>query len=361
MTFDPKIPHKLTPLPPDIDFANPAFAKPLLGAHKALAELKGYSYGMPNPLLLLSPAILKESLASSEIENIHTTLIDVLQNQLLPESQRKENDREVLRYREAIIWGFGKLASLAISSRLIVGIQEILIPGNAGYRKQQNAIDNMGTGQILYTPPAVSEITGHIANWDKFANETPSHVDPLIAAIIGHYQFEAIHPFGDGNGRTGRILMALHLVEANLLHWPILYISGYINKNRSDYYRLLNSITAHNNWDEFILFMLEGFRQQAQETKQLLFKIFSLFEKWKDELKQSHKRIYSADLVTLLFAYPIISPVKMGKELGIHYTTATRHLKVLVKAGFLNYQKVGRHQLYINKQLLCLFENKKHS
>lgn len=359
MTFDPKIPYKLPHLPPEIDFADPRFVKPLLKAHQALAELKGYSFGMPNPLLLLSPAILRESLASSEIENIHTTLVDVLQNQLLAESERKESDKEVLRYREAILWAFEAMGKIGMTSRLIVGIQERLMPSHPGYRKQQNAIANTTTRQILYTPPAVPEIPELIANWEKFVNETPEEVDPLIASILAHYQFEAIHPFGDGNGRTGRILMVLHLLQADLLHYPILYISGYINKHRSEYYRHLNAITSDGKWEEFILFMLEGFYTQAKETKQLLFEILSLFEKVKSELKQNHKRIYSADLVTVLFAYPIISPVKMGKELGIHYTTATRHLKELTKGGLLTYQKIGRYQLYINKNLIYLFGNRK--
>lgn len=356
MTFDPKIPYKLELLPPKLDFSNPIFAKPLLAAHRALAELKGYSFSLPNPLLLLSPAILKESLASSEIENIHTTLVEVLQNQLLPESQQNINDKEVLRYREAILWGFENMKKITISSRLIVGIQKILIPEyDGGYRKTQNVIANLITKQAIYTPPIASEIPSLINNLEKFIHETPGDIDPLIAAIIGHYQFEAIHPFGDGNGRTGRILMALHLVQANLMDWPILYISGYINRNRSEYYRLLNSISSKQSWEEFILFMLEGFREQAHETKILLLNIFLLYEQWKTRLKEEAKNIYSTDLLNMLFAYPIISPVKMGKELAIHYTTASRHLKLLVKLGFLDYKKVGRNQLYINSELINLF------
>lgn len=359
MTIESKTPHVLAALPPNIDYNNLKYSKALLKAHRALAELKGYSFGMPNPLLLLSPAILSESIASSEIENIHTTILEVLQNQLLPESEQNENDKEVLRYREGIIWGYENMSKVSISSRLITGIQTKLMPSSEGYRRLQNAIANTTTKEIIYTPPTANEIPNLIADWEKFVNNTPENIDPLIAAAIAHYQFEAIHPFGDGNGRTGRILIVLHLVKEEILHWPILYISGYINQHRTEYYKLLKGITENGEWENFILFMLEAFYLQAQETKQLLFDILSLFEKMKKGLKENHKRIYSADLVALFFAYPIISPVRMGRELGIHYTTATRQLKELVEGGFLTHQKIGRNQFYINKNLLYLFQEKK--
>lgn len=353
MTFDPKQPHNLELLPPDIDFNDPKFTKPLLKAHTALAELKGYSFGMPNPLLLLSPAILRESIASSEIEDIHTTIIDALQNQLLPESEQRKDDKEVLHYREAVLLGFAEMSKVSISTRLITGIHERLRTKENGYRKIQNAIAVNRTGEILYTPPIITEIPRLISNWENFVN-AKDEIDPLIKVAISHYQFEAIHPFGDGNGRTGRILIVLQLIHSGLLHWPILYISGYINDNRPEYYKLLREISTKKNWTEFILFMIDGFYSQAIETKKTLFDILQLFNEMKTEIKTNHQKIYSADLIETLFAYPIISPVKLGKEMNVHYTTATRWLSELTEGGFLAHKKLGKYQLYINKKLIVL-------
>ncbi|MBI5399989.1 Fic family protein [Candidatus Saganbacteria bacterium] len=308
-------------------------------------------------LLLLSPAILRESIASSEIENIHTTMIEVLQNQLFPEKEQRETDKEVLRYRDAILWGKTQLEKLPISTRLILGIQNKLIPSSHGnYRQQQNAIVNHRTMQRIYTPPVARDIPQLMSNWETFINMEEG-IDPLIKAAISHYQFEAIHPFEDGNGRTGRILMVLYLVSVEVLDWPILFISGYINKNRSEYYQLLNDITNNNKWDEFILFMLNGFYLQAKETRELLLKIMRLFEEYKQKSKIEHRKIYSADLVEALFTFPIITPVKLGKELGIHYATASRHLHQLAKAKMLGEQKVGKYHFFINKELLKVMQS----
>jgi len=358
MTFDPKKPNNLALLPPDIDFSDPKFTMAILKAHTALAELKGYSFGMPNPLLLLSPAILRESIASSEIEDIHTTIIDALQNQLLPESERTKSDKEVLHYREAILWGFAEMKKVSVSSRLITGIHERLQTKENGYRKLQNAIAVKATGEILYTPPVTTEIPRLISNWESFVN-AENEIDPLIKLALAHYQFEAIHPFGDGNGRTGRILMVLQLIQSELLHWPILYINGYINNNRPEYYRLLREISTNGDWSGFVLFILEGLRLQAIETKKALFDILQLFNKMKKQIKESHKKIYSADLIETLFAFPIVTPVKLGKEMEVHYTTATRWLTELTSGGFLVNKKLGKYQLYINKELIELLSGRK--
>jgi Fic family protein len=345
-------PTKLKLLPPKIDSENPEYNKLLMEARIALAELKGYSFGMPNPLILLSPAILRESLVSSEIENIHTTMLEVLQNQLLPETEQKISDKEVLRYREAVLWGFNSLQKYPISSQIILGVHKSLILNDSGtYRKQQNAIYNPAKKRIVYVPPVASEIPSLISNWEKFVNKN-SFLDPLIKTAIAHYQLEAIHPFGDGNGRTGRILMVLQLIQDDILRWPILYISGYINDHRDDYYKLLRNITKENDWNSFITFMLKAFKSQAAETQKVLFDIVSLFEKTKEQFKKEHRKIYSADLVEALFSYPIITPVKLGKELKIHYTTASRYLNELASSGVLHERKVGKYHLFANKALL---------
>lgn len=359
MLFNKENPYDLPLLPPKAELNSPKFKDVLLEARVALAELKGYSFSMPNPLLLLSPAILRESIASSEIENIHTTIIDVLQNQLFPEKEQRETDKEVLRYRDAVLWGYEHLKEYPVSTRLILGIQKRLIPSHHGeYRQLQNRIVNDKTKETIYTPPVARDIPMLMSNWETFINDDSGGIDPLIKASVAHYQFEAIHPFGDGNGRTGRMLMVLYLIRKNILNWPILYISGYINSNRSEYYELLNNITHKQSWDDFIIFMLKGFYSQAKSTGNLLMHIMSLYDSFKAKLKTEHRKIYSADLVDILFSFPIITPLKLGKELGTHYATASRYLIQLSKAGILDERKAGKYHLFINKALIKIIQGK---
>lgn len=345
-------------MPPEIDYKNPAFTDLLIRARTELAELKGYSFSMPNPMLLTSPTIIKESVASSSIENINTTIVDVLQNQLFPEAEQRGPDKEVLRYRNALLWGYENLEKFALSTRLILGIQRKLIPASQGnYRKQQNQIINSDTKEVLYTPPIASTIPRLMSNWERFVNERHPEIDPLIKCAIAHYQFEAIHPFEDGNGRAGRILMVLELVSEELLTLPILYISGYINSNRSRYYKLLRRVTRERNWNDYILFMLDAFYSQAKETKDTLFKIMKLFFEFKETIRKDHKKIYSAELVEMLFTYPIITPVRLASELGMHYTTTSRHLLELSKAGLLKETKHGKYHFFINDRLLRVLKS----
>ena len=355
MKFDPTQPYDLPLLPPELNFRHEQFVDVMLKTRTELGELNGYSYSLPNPLLLLSPAVIKESVASSNIENINTTMEEALQAQLFPEAEQKKPDKEVLRYRDAIMWGFENLKKIPISTRLILGIQKKLLPDqNPGYRKTQNQIVNNGTGAVIYTPPPANDLSRLLGNWELFVNNEGDGIDPLVKAAIAHYQFEAIHPFGDGNGRTGRILMVLQLIQQKLLSLPILYVSGYINKNRSEYYALLQAVRTNEGWHELILYMLKGFHQQAQETKTSLFKIMELLEKTREQLKEKHRKIYSAELVEAIFALPIITPVNLGKKLDVNYRTASRYLAELAKGKVLHESFVGRYHLYANKPLLKL-------
>ncbi len=358
MSFSATYPFNLPELPPEIRCNQERFMPWLLKARTELGELKGYSHGLPNPMLLLSPAIIRESVASSGIENINTTVEKVLEQQLFPETEQKIENKEVLRYRDAILWGFENMKKVPLGNRLISGIhKELLGERGHGYRTTQNKIENSTSGEVLYTPPPATEIGKLIANWENYIHNEEDGIDPLIKCAIAHYQFEAIHPFGDGNGRTGRILMVLYLVQAGLLNYPILFISGYINKNRSDYYRLLREVTTQENWCEFIEYLLKGFYLQARETKEQLFKVMDLFNAYKTGIKEKCGSIYSADLVEQLFSMPIVTPVRLGSMLNIHYTTATRYLKQLDKEGFLKNQQVGKYQLYINKPLVELLQS----
>jgi Fic family protein len=356
MRFNATKPHDLSALPPPVKIRNEQFIDLLLKTRTELGELNGYSVHLPNPLLLLSPAVLRESVASSSIENINTTVEQVLQMQLFPEAERKQPDKEVLKYRDAILWGYENLKKIPISSRLIHGIHKRLLPQRSnGYRRTQNAIQNTSTGEVLYTPPPAQDIPKLMGNWERFVNDGDG-MDPLVRCAIAHYQFEAIHPFRDGNGRVGRILMVLLLIQEKLLSLPILYISGYINKHRAEYYRLLRGVTARSQWTEFIQFMLQGFNLQARETKEVLLDLMRLLEETKERVRSQHRKIYSGDLVEALFAYPIITPVSLGKRIAVNYRTASRYLAELAKAKVLAESYVGKYHLFINKPLLGLLK-----
>lgn len=357
MSFHPTLPFQLPSLPPAVDLDQPELMRALVKARAELAELNGYVSALPNPLLLVSPAIIKESLASSEIENIHTTLIDVLQNELFAPSEQRAPDKEVLRYQEALFWGAKHLPKLSLSARLITGIQQRLIASSNGeFRKQQVIIGNQATNTTIYTPPMATEIPKLISNWELFANDPTDDVHQLMRAAIAHYQFEAIHPFYDGNGRTGRILLVLHLVEHGILTLPILFISGYLTKHRSEYYQRLLAISKDGAWEPLLTFMLTAFYEQAKATKQLLFAIMRLFEATKEKIRLEHRTLHSADLVEALFAQPVTTPSRLAERLGIHYTTASIHLKTLTKAGILKDKWFGRYHFFMNHALLKVMQ-----
>lgn len=357
MKFDPTRPFDLPLLPPELNFKHEQFVDVMLKTRTELGELNGYSYSLPNPLLLLSPAVIKESVASSNIENINTTMEEALKAQLFPEAEQKKPDKEVLWYRDAILWGFENLRKIPISTKLILGIHRELLPDkSSGYRKIQNHIANSATGAVIYTPPPANKLPRLLNNWEQFVNKDDDGIDPLVKAAIAHYQFEAIHPFGDGNGRTGRILMVLQLIQQELLSLPILYMSGYINKNRSEYYRLLQAVRTDGDWHDFIFYMLKGFHLQARETKTALLKVMELLEKTRNQIKTKHRKIYSAELVESIFALPIITPVNLGKKLDVNYRTASRYLSELAKGKVLSESHVGKYHLYANKPLLKLLK-----
>ena len=357
MSFDPTKPFAISLLPPPLNFKHERFIDIMLKTRTELGELNGYSYSLPNPMLLLSPTVLKESVASSSIENIKTTVERVLQMQLFPEAAQRQPDKEVLRYKEAVYWGFEQLKKLPISTRIILGIHKILLPQDKNsYRTDQNAIKNNTTGEILYTPPAANELSRLMGNLENFLH-AEDDIDPLIKCAVAHYQFEAIHPFDDGNGRAGRILMVLYLIEQKLLNLPVLFISGYINKHRTEYYRVLRAVSSDEKWNEFIVYMLKGFYSQAKETKEILLKLIDLLQRSKEMVKTKHKKIYSSDLVEALFAYPISTPVNLGKRLDVNYRTASRYLSELAKGKILQESYIGKYHLFINRPLLDLLKN----
>jgi Fic family protein len=353
MSFDPSRPFRPAPLPPPVDLNTPEILRRVAQARSELGELKGLSRALPNALLLLSPAVIRESVASSQIENVNTTVENALQMQLFPEAEQRGPDKEVLRYRDALLSGFEQMKRIPLSARTIRSVHDVLLPDQAGgFRRQQNSIADGGSGRVRYTPPEAPDIPDLISQWQTFIDDDEDGLDPLVKCALQHYQFEAIHPFSDGNGRTGRILIVLHLVHARLLELPVLYVSGYINRNRAAYYELLRAVSREEAWEGWVLFMLDALGEQARETRQTAERVLDLFNEMRERMRAEHRKIYSAELVEQLFSYPVLTPVNLSRRLGVHYTTATRYLTELAKAGILTHSTLGKYKLYANHALL---------
>lgn len=342
-------------LPPTADIETKRILKQLSRSHRALAELKGYSDTMPNKHILINAITINEAKDSSEIENIITTH-DELFKEIAQESRLDTPAKEVVNYRSAI-WYVYKLIdnNKMLTINMIIEIQQIIEKNRAGIRKLPGTVlRNDLTGEIVYTPPSgESEILTLMSNLEKYINDDYDNVDSLIKLAVLHYQFEAIHPFYDGNGRTGRILNVLFLVLKELLDSPILYLSKYIIRNKSAYYRLLNEVSTLGKWEDWILYILEGIEQTAEETLTLAKKINTVIEDTANTIKAVLPKIYSRELVDLLFYefYTKISYIEDG--LQVSRKTASVYLMELERVGILESQKIGKAKIYKN---ICLYK-----
>lgn len=359
MSFDPKHPFPLPLLPPPLapqDFMEKELVQLLIKANAAVAELNGTCRAIHNPSILLNIPLLQESVASSEIEGIYTTVETALEDQVKSIEEQDPAGKEALRYREAINAGFAQLTDFGLSTRTILAIHEKLMPSLGGkFKQQQNQIAKGQSKTIIYTPPSPAEVSSLMSNWENYVHSEDNELDPLIRVAIGHYQFEAIHPFSDGNGRTGRILMVLQIVKYNLLDLPILYLSGYLNKHRDEYYRLLSAVTNEKKWIEFVKFMLQAMCEQAFVTRDVIFKIMSTRADLKEKIQKDFSSIYSPDLIEHIFTYPVTYPTFMADKMSITYQTASKYLSILEEAKILSKRKSGRHVFYYNITLLaCL-------
>jgi Fic family protein len=359
MTFKPDEPYRVPPISKkNLKDIQASLAKEITDAQVAVAQIKGFLEGLPeSSSALMNPIFLKEAVESSEIENINTTLLEVLQRQVAPDIQEKSSSQLVVNYLIAMMWGMENVNKLGMTSRLIRGIQHQLLPtGAEGYRRLPVVIGD-GKGKVHYSPPNAADIPELIGEWEELVNDNPS-IDPLVLAAAAHYQFEAIHPFEDGNGRTGRMIMTLQLVNAGLIDAPVVHISQYINVNKAKYYRLLRSVTSDDQLQEFIKYMLKGFAKQANHSFVLLKRIRQLQRTYKHQIREKFGNIYSHELLEAIFARAVQTPVQLAKDINIHYVTASKYLKVLEGEGYLRVVKLGRHTYYINQLLLELIEEK---
>ena len=350
--------NKLPFLPPSREkIESLPVMKQLVKSSVSLAELKGLANTLPNPDILLNAVILKEARASSEIENVITTQDKLYQAISAKGLQVDSSTKEVLRYREATLYGIGIIKKKGfLNTNGIIAIQKILEANNAGIRKLPGtALKNESTGRVIYTPPDDHDtILRLMKNLENYLNETDD-VSPLIKLAIQHYQFESIHPFYDGNGRTGRIINILYLIMLGVLDTPILYLSGYIIDHKADYYRLLQEVRTKENWEDWILFILKGIEQTASRTIKQIGAIRKLFAKTQEQIKKESPKFYNKDLIELLFEHPYSKIEYVTKQLQITRITAAKYLKELERIGVLESRQVWKETLYINTRLFELF------
>lgn len=327
-------------------------------ANKALAELKGLISSIPNENILLETLTLSEARESSAIENIISTFDEVYQSNLFNNLFASPAAKEVHLYAEALKTGFRLVKQHGIlTTNHILEIQSVVEQNSAGFRKLPGTkLLNDKTGEVIYTPPQDYEtIVSLMSNLESFINNDDiMDIDPLIKMAIIHHQFESIHPFYDGNGRTGRIINILYLVQQNLLNLPVLYLSRYIIKHKNEYYKLLQSVRISKTWEDWIVFMLDGVEKTANEGVLLIGSIKKMMVEYKHIIRDRHPKLYSQDLLNNLFKYPYTKIEFIQHDLQVSRNTAIRYLEILVKEGIINKQKIGRESYYINASLFKL-------
>ena len=352
------------PLPYDLE------TKPILRqanlANKKLAELKGVALTIPNEDILLNTLILQEAKDSSEVENIVTTHDDLYRADLdLKQALINAPTKEVLNYRRAMQTGFTLIRnSKLLTNNIIKQIQSELEMNSAGFRTVPGTTLKNNRGEVVYTPPQDgNEIMRLMDNLERFINDKDmSDIDPLIKTAIIHHQFESIHPFYDGNGRTGRIIAVLCLVINDLIDLPILYLSRYITHNKAEYYRLLQEVRNNdgNNkqeWEDWILFMLKGIEETSAETIRLVKGISALMMEYKQKLRPLFGKQYKHELLNNLFSHPYTKIEFIERDMMVQRQTASKYLDMIVDTGLLSKIKLGRSNYYMNIKLIDLFIN----
>ena len=331
-------------------FETPTILKKLAQSGRVLAELKGVVASIPNQGILINTLGLQEAKDSSEIENIVTTHDELFKDGLLPDSVSGSAAKEVLRYRQALRIGFEQVRETGLlTNNHILLIQAELERNNAGYRKLPGTSLRDSQGDLVYTPPQdPDEIIKLMAQLENFINVAEIYqVDPLIKMALIHHQFESIHPFYDGNGRTGRIINVLYLVKEGLMNIPVLYLSNYIVRNKSEYYRLLQAVRDDNAWENWVIFMLEAVRATSEQTIKKINEIKDALFDYKHRIREKYK-FYSQDLINNLFTHPYTKIEFVMHDLNVSRLTATKYLDLLVEDGFLEKRKIGRINYYIN-------------
>ena len=357
--------HYIIPaLPLPYDLETKAILKQLNNANKRLAELKGVAQTIPNEQILISSLTLQEARDSSLVESIVTTHDELYRAELDPNLPPvNAATKEVLHYREAITSGFRFIRGKNILTlNDIKHIQELLEENTAGFRTNPGTMLKRSDDVVVYVPPQDGrDVLRYMSNLEQFINDDElCSLDPLIKMAIIHHQFESIHPFYDGNGRTGRIINILYLVAKGLLDLPILYLSRYITHNKREYYRLLQAVRDKNTdnakeWEEWILFILKGIESTAEDTISLVKSIGAMMDEYKGILRPAFGKKYSHDLINGLFFHPYTKIEHVERNLQLSRQTAAKYLDKIVALGLLHKEKIGKENYYINTKLMDLF------
>ena len=350
--------NRIELLPPKTDLETKAVLKNLVSVRAALSGLNGIAESIPNEGILISTLALQEAKDSSAIENIVTTHDELYSSDGVSRQFASMAAKEVYNYAFALQQGFERVKKTRlIKGNDIIRLQALLEENDAGYRSLPGTtLKNEQTGEVVYSPPQTgAEIKTLMANLEKFMNDDGlSDVDPVIKMAVIHHQFESIHPFYDGNGRTGRIINILYLVKQGLLQLPILYLSRYINHNKGAYYRLLQQTRKTKKWEPWILYMLDAVEITSVQTTQIIRDIKNLMSKHKHQIRQDLKKIYSQDLINSLFRHPYTKIEYIKKDLGVTRKTAASYLEQLCATGLLHKNKVGKENYYFNDELILL-------
>ncbi len=340
-------------LPPDAELETKVVLKHAIVASRAIADLRGKAGLIPNQRMMIDSIVLQEARISSEIENIVTTNDELYRaaadmDGLFDDAHTKE----VLRYRQAIWYGYEQIQKRPLSTNLFVEIVQIIKQIELNIRKTTGTKLSGPNGEIVYTPPEGEAILREkLTNLEQFIY-AKDDIDPLIKLAVMHYQFEAIHPFADGNGRTGRILNILFLVEQGLLDMPVLFLSKYILENKINYYEGLRNITEKGEWEQWILYILKGIETTAQQTSAQIDAILTLMKDVKTVIRKNAEKIYSKELLEMIFMHPYCK-IKFLEQSGIaKRQTASNYLQTLADIGVLRSEKFGRENYYINDALI---------
>jgi Fic family protein len=340
-----------------------AVLRKVVSAGRQLAELKGVSASIPNQGILINTLVLQEAKDSSAIENIVTTHDELFRDSLFPEFGDNASAKEVRHYVQALRVGYGLVKQRGIlTSNDLIQIQGELENNSAGFRKLPGTALKNNLGETVYTPPQdPTEIVALMGDLEQFINDDERfNADPLVKMAILHHQFESIHPFYDGNGRTGRILNVLYLVQKGLLDSPVLYLSRHIVRTKGDYYRLLQGVRDAQTWEEWVLYMLTVVEETARQTIGTIQEIKGALLDYKHRIRSGYK-FYSQDLINNLFAHPYTKIDFVERDLGVSRVTATRYLEALTKGGFLQKERVGRSNYYINVALYAILTKEETS
>lgn len=334
-------------------FETRAILKGLNAASRALAELKGVASSIPHQGILINTLGMQEAKDSSAIENIVTTHDDLFRDDAFPDSSSSLAAKEVLRYRRALYVGYGSVRKTGLlTTNQIIAIQAELERNAAGLRRLPGTTLKDGMGRVVYTPPQHAEdIVRLMRDLEQFINDDELFdADPLVKMALIHHQFESIHPFYDGNGRTGRIVNVLYLLKCGMLDIPVLYLSRHIVRHKAEYYRLLQAVRDEGCWEDWVLFMLTAIEETARQTIGTVEAIKAALLDYKHRIRAQHK-FYSQDLINNLFTHPYTKIEFIMRDLEVSRLTAAKYLGELTESGFLEKRKVGRSNYYSNLAL----------